>query len=133
MESKHRRQMSQDEIRFAERTIHAINDWRLEGNDHLNERMEEKGVSKKDALLALRCGEIIRVQDNGRVVMRLMRPTQPFSSDRVGTCVCASLTDHTLVTAWYNEPTDNHDNLNISMYRWRVDVVEYLKTLRSIQ
>ena len=129
MQSKHRRQMSPEEIRFEESTVHAVDVWCFD-NDHLLQRMAAKQISKKDAVLAAKHGEVIRVQDDGRVVMRLMRPTPPFAADRVGTVVCVSLLDKTIVTAWYNDPKDNHKTLRLREYTWRVNVIDYLRSIQ---
>jgi hypothetical protein len=127
--SKHRRQMSPAEIRFAETTVHAVDTWCFD-NDHLLQRMQQKQISKKDAVLAAKYGEVIRVQDDGRVVMRLMRPTQPFATDKVGTVVCVSLLDKTIVTAWHNDPKDNHMSAGLDAYTWQVNVIEYLRSIQ---
>ena len=122
MQSKHRKQMSPTEILFTETLVHAIDGWDFT-NDHMLTRMAQKGVSKKDAAITLKWGEVIRVQDDGRVLLRLM------TGLRKGVCVVASLRDKRLVTAWYNHPKDNHKTLDMSEYTWRVDVVAYLRGL----
>lgn len=123
MQSKHRKQMSQAEIDYAEMLVHAIDSWKFD-NDHLMQRMQQKGISKKDALLALKWGAVIRVQDDGRVLMRLTQGT------RSGVCVVASLKDHTLVTAWYNNPRDNHSTLDLSEYTWKANTTDFLRSIQ---
>jgi hypothetical protein len=123
MQSKHRKQMTLAEIQYTETLVHAITDWRFD-NPHLFERMMQKGVSKKDALLALKWGAVIRVQDDGRVLMRLM------NGIRSGVCVVVSLITRTLVTAWFNRPTDHHATLNLSEYTMTQNVVDYLRSIQ---
>jgi hypothetical protein len=123
MQSKHRKQMTAAEIQYTESLVHGIDTWCFD-NDHLLARMEQKGVSKKDAAITLRWGAIIRVQDDGRVLLRLM------NGMRKGVCVVVSLKDFTLVTAWYNKPTDQHTTLDMSEYTWKVNVIEYLRSIQ---
>ena len=122
MQSKHRKQMNEAEIQFAETLIHAMDGWRIE-SDHMNERMTQKGVSAKDATVALKWGKIIRVQDNGRVLLR-----QVISGSAV--CVVADLVDRKLVTAWRNDAADNHATLDLSEYTLKTNVITYLGSIQ---
>ena len=126
MQSKHRKQMSQSEIEYAEMLVHAVDDWKFDVG-HLFERMMEKGIRKKDAALALKFGEVIRVQSDGRVVMRLTEADEPDCL--IGTCVCADLKRHQLITVWYNEPDDTHSTLNLSKYRWKRNTTDFLRSI----
>ena len=119
MQSKHRKQMTADEIQYAETLVHAIDGWDFT-DDHMLLRMEQKGVSKKDAAITLKWGAVIRVQNDGRILLRLM------TGMRKGVCVVAHIPSRTLVTAWFNNPKDQHATLDMSEYTWRVNVVEYL-------
>lgn len=123
MQSKHRKQMTADEIEYVETLVHAIPAWDFT-REHMVERMAQKGVSAKDAAITLKWGAVIRVQDDGRVLLRLM------NGMRKGVCVVASLKDRTLVTAWYNKPTDQHATLDMSEYTLKVNVITYLRSIQ---
>jgi predicted metalloenzyme YecM len=129
MLAKHRQQMSPAEITAAEQLVHSIDGWDFT-DDHVVLRMGQKAVSKKDAAVTLKCGEVIAVQNNGRILMRLMRRPAPFATTKVGTCVVVHIASRKLVTAWYNKPTDNHATLDLSQYAWQVNVIEYLRSIQ---
>jgi hypothetical protein len=123
VERKHRSQMSAEEILFAETLVHSITEWNF-AVDHIMDRMAEKKIKKQDAVNTLRYGDVIEVNDKGRVVMRLMKGMMK------GTCVVASIHDRVLVTAWFNKGSDNHSTLNKSEYTWKVNVIEYLRRIQ---
>jgi hypothetical protein len=118
----HRKQMTAEQIVFTEALVHNMSEWNF-AVDHVMQRMLEKKVTKDAAVNTLKYGEVIEVNDNGRVVMRLMKGM------RAGTVVVVSIRDRVLVTAWYNSPKDNHKTLNLSEYTWKLDVITYLKGL----
>jgi hypothetical protein len=118
----HRKQMTAEQIVFTEALVHNMSEWNF-AVDHVMQRMLEKKVTKDAAVNTLKYGEVIEVNDNGRVVMRLMKGM------RAGTVVVVSIRDRVLVTAWYNSPKDNHKTLNLSEYTWKLDVIGYLKGL----
>jgi hypothetical protein len=122
VERKHRTQFTEAEIVYTETLVHGIREWDF-SKDHVLERMAEKKISKADLVNTLTWGEVIEVNDRGRVVLRLK------NGKRKGVCVVASIADRVLVTAWYNKPTDNHATLNESEYQWKVDVIKYLRSL----
>jgi hypothetical protein len=113
-------QMSAAEIKFTETLTHGIDGWDFT-DDHILERMEQKGVSKRDLAITLKWGEVIEVNDRGRVVMRLM------TGMRKGVVAVVSIPDRSLVTGWFNKPSDNHKTIDMSEYAWKVNVVEYLR------
>jgi hypothetical protein len=123
VERKHRSQMSQEEILFAETLVHGITEWNF-AVDHIMDRMAEKNIKKQDAVNTLRYGSVIEVNDKGRVVMRLMKGMMK------GTCVVVSIHDRVLVTAWFNKGSDNHKTLNKSEYTWNVNTIEYLRRIQ---
>lgn len=120
MERKHRLQFSTEEITYTEKLVHSINEWDF-SQDHVLDRMAEKHISKNDIIVTLKWGEVIEINDKGRIVLRLMKGL------RKGVVVVISIRERVLVTAWYNDPRDNHKTLNLSDYNWDVDVIEYLK------
>lgn len=123
MERKHRSQMSAEEIKYAETLVHSITEWNF-AVDHVMDRMAEKKIKKQDAVNTLKYGDVIEVNDKGRLVMRLMKGMMK------GTCVVVSVHDRVLVTAWFNKGSDNHKTLDKSEYTWKVNVIEYLKGLK---
>lgn len=123
MERKHRIEMSKTEIVFAETLVRSINEWNF-ATDHAMERMEQKGVAKQDVLNTLKYGEVIEVNSYGRVVLRLTLKGK-------GACiVVVGLRDRALVTTWFNRATDNHKTLNVSEYGWKVNVIEFLRSIQ---
>ena len=123
MERKHRIEMSKSEISFAENLIHSITEWNFATN-HAMERMEEKGILKRDVLNTLKYGEVIEVNSYGRVVLRLTLKGK-------GACiVVVGLSDRALVTTWFNDSVDNHKTLRLSDYGWKVNTTEYLRSIQ---
>lgn len=122
MERKHRKQFTAEEIVYTEALIHGITEWNF-AVDHVLERMEQKHISKQDLINTLKYGEVIEVNDRGRVVLRLMK------GKRKGTCVVVSVHDRVLVTAWYNAGNDQHKTLNLGEYIWNINVIDYLRSL----
>lgn len=125
MERKHRKQMTQSEIRFAESLVHKTDGWNLAVN-HTLERMAAKKITKQDLIDTLRFGEVIEVNSLGRLVLRLRLKLTPTM--KRGTCVVISVTNRVVVTAWFNSEKDHHATLDLSEYRWNVKVIEYLKS-----
>ena len=123
MQSKHRKQMSPAEIRYTETLVHGMTGWRFE-RDHMALRMAQKGVSEKDATLALKWGAVIRVQDDGRVLLRQV------ICGKGAVCVVADLVSRKMVTAWRNDSTDNHATLDMSEYTLKTNVITYLEGLQ---
>lgn len=122
MQAKHRKQMTAEEIQHTEALVHAIDALDLT-DDHAVLRMTQKGVTKKDVAITAKWGEVIAVQSDGRVVMRLM------TGLRKGVVIVIQLASRRLVTAWYNSPTDQHATLRLSEYTWKVNVIEYLRSI----
>jgi hypothetical protein len=125
MERKHRKQMTQSEIRFAESFVRKTDGWNLAEN-HTLERMAQKQITKQDLIDTLRFGEVIEVNSLGRLVLRLRLKLTPTM--KRGTCVVISVTNKVVVTAWFNSEKDHHATLDLSEYRWNVKVVDYLKS-----
>ena len=121
--AKHRKQMSPAEIQYTETLVHSIDGWALT-NDHMLAEMQKDCISKRDVAITAKWGEVIAVQSNGRIVLRLM------TGMRKGVVVVLSLADRTFVTTWYNKPTDNHATLRLSEYTWKVNVIEYLRSIQ---
>ena len=122
MQRIHRKQMSQEQIVYVETLVHNITEWNF-ATDHAMLEAAKDGI-KKDALVnTLRYGDVIEVNDKGRVVMRLMTGMMK------GTVTVVSLRDRCLVTAWRNKGSDCHSTLRLSDYTWNVNVIEYLRTI----
>lgn len=133
MDRKHRNQMTPDEITFAETLIHSIQEWDVTGTDHARSEAAFKprvsgqtrgqsAISKQDIINTLKYGNVIELNDRGRLVVRLMK------GKRAGTCVVVSIRDRKVVTVWYNDPRDTHATLRLSEYTWNVNVIDYLRS-----
>ena len=134
MERKHRSQMSAEEITFVETLVHSINEWDITATQHALDEAAYKqrptghtvgqsAITKTDILNTLKYGEVIELNDRGRVVIRLMK------GKRAGTCAVINPATRKVVTVWYNDPRDNHETLRLSAYTWNVDVIVYLRGL----
>lgn len=128
MERKHRKQMTHSEINFAEQLIHKTDGWDFAAS-HALDRMKQKNISKQDLLDTLQFGEVVEVNDKGRVVLRLRTKLRPDM--KRGTCVVVSVRNKVLVTAWFNDERDHHATLDLAEYKWNVHVVEYLKSIQT--
>ncbi len=51
--------------------------------------------------------------------------------DGEGTCVVVSLLQWTVVTVYYNSPTDHHSTLDYSKYRWEQDITALVMGIKS--
>jgi hypothetical protein len=116
---KHRQQMSQAEIATAEAIVHNLSGWDASGI-HARREMRNDRLTDNAVLDALTSGQIIEVNSFGRVVMRSSK----------GAVVVAELPNKYVVTAWYNDPRDNHSTLRLNEYTWRVDAADYLRRIQ---
>lgn len=125
---KHRDQMSDTEIEFVEYLLYAMSGWETDGAlRHAARRGREDGrrdtrqVTRTEILRAIQTGRIIEVNSFARVLIR----------DAKGVVVCVSLPDRVVITTWKCDVNDTHKTLDRSIYRWKVDVVDYIRGLRS--
>jgi hypothetical protein len=114
---KHRVQMTAREREYAEFVAHSTAGWTLSNNVHLDGRMDSKRITRDEIIGALQGGQVIEVKDDNRIVMR--------SDD--GFVAVADVRTKTVVTAWFNAPSDNHRTLDLSEYTWQVDVTKFMK------
>jgi len=127
MQRKHRQQMNDQEIAFAEAFAHSLSkDW-LEQSTHFVQRTQEKNIDAQSIALALKYGKVIEVKDDARIVLRGNKRT---GFDYVA-IVVVSITDKVLVTAWRNGVKDDHKTLKRGDYTWRANVIDYIKSLRG--
>lgn len=120
MERKHVKQMSPVERAIVETLVHNTLDWSSK-TFYLVGRMNERRITRADALQCLRYGNVVELQNVGRVVMR----------DRTGVCVVADIPARHVVTVWYNAPDDNHYTLDNRLYQWHVDAVSFVQGLQA--
>ena len=123
MQRKHRDQMSHAEIDFVESTIHAMDNWTVEsGLIHASRRGYGRTNFGRDEVAdALKTGQVIEVNSCGRVLMRSAK----------GICVVASVSNHLVITVWFNRPNDKHKTLRREEYQWKVNVIEYVTGLHN--
>lgn len=114
---KHRKQMTVPEIQALEAIVHGMPSW-ISKSQYLAGRQQERSISRLEVFKCLHYGSVIEYKDDGRVVMR--------NTD--GVCVVAHLATHTVVTAWYNDPSDQHWTLDLSQYRWNVNLMPYIRS-----
>jgi len=77
--------------------------------DYAINRAQERGLSYADVHHAVQHGRIIEYQytkDSERLLLR----------DEYGTCIIFNMTTNCVVTAYHNDPKDNHATLNESNY-----------------
>ena len=79
-----------------------------------------KEITHDDIATALQQGEVIEVAERFRALVRLTK------GERSGVCVVISLRDNTVVTSWYNNPSDNHRTLDLSKYQWNIDARQFV-------
>ena len=120
MQRKHRLQMTAEEIVYAETLVHARDEWSFSPGSEFDKRLQERGITKDQALEALWHGYVVEVNDRGRAVIR----------SKSGTVVVCSIQDGGLVTTWKNASNDNHSTLDRSAYKWRVNIIDYLRGLK---
>jgi hypothetical protein len=113
---KHRQQMTPQEIAHAETLVHGLSGWDA-SSTHARREMRNDRLTDTAILEALTSGQIIEVNSFGRVVMRSSK----------GAVVVAELPTKRVVTAWFNDPRDNHSTLRINEYQWRVDAASYVR------
>lgn len=118
---KHRVQMSPDEISFVESFVHAMRPVVNPRNTHFVEEMQNDGLVLDDVLHTLKFGSVIEVNDFGSCLLRMLQ------GQKSGVCAVVNILNGQLVTAWKNDPKDNHKTLRLTEYRWDVNVAELLK------
>jgi len=105
--------MTRGEIAAIESLIKAVPSW--VSKSHYTVRSRERRIARIEVFQAVRYGEVIEAKDDNRVVMR----------HHSGVCVVLSVPDHTVVTVWYNAPEDQHYTLDLSQYRWSIDLTKW--------
>ena len=120
MKRKHRLQMSQEEIDFVEYVLYAMSGWVIE-SALIHAAKKGRKFTQAEVLQAIKTGRVIEVNSYGRVLIRSAK----------GVCVVVSLCDRLAITVWFNAPHDNHKTLKRNEYTWDVNVISYIKNLRS--
>jgi hypothetical protein len=120
--------MSDEEIDFVEYLLYAMSGWEtVHALTHAAKRAREDGrhetrqVTHAEILRCIKTGRCIEVNSFGRILIR----------DKHGICVVVSLCDRHAVTTWKCDVKDTHQTLDRSIYKWKVNVIEYIKGLRS--
>ncbi len=123
---KHFQQMSKDEKGFVHGYLRA-NDARVnsDGASHFYDRASERYFSMEEAVAAIKNGLVVEVHNDRKPEIRAL------VRDSKGTCVVLSMNNLRVVTVYYNDPNDTHDTLNWNAYRWSVNLVEAVKSLRK--
>lgn len=77
--------------------------------DYAVRRAQERGLSYADVHYAVQHGSIVEYQytkDSERLLLR----------DEYGTCIVLDISTNCIVTAYHNDPMDNHATLNESVF-----------------
>jgi hypothetical protein len=125
MSRKHNHQMNQEEKAFVvgytrKHVAPNVNAAR----QHFYDRATERSFSFNEAKSVLVSGTVIEVHNNAASEVRAL------FRNKEGVCVVVSLTDWTIVTVYYNAPDDTHQTLDYNAYRWSVNLVDVIKSLR---
>lgn len=118
---KHRSQMTPAEIEALETLVHSQPSSFWHFGPHAIERMGPKGVTKEAALETLRVGYLVEIHENKDLCVVFRNDTGPNNA-RSSVCVVVALRTRWFVTCWRNGKQDNHQSLDLSKYRWGVDV-----------
>lgn len=111
---KHRKQMTPAEIHAVEARVKRVPAW--VSQPYYAVRARERNVSRLEVYRAIAFGQAIEAKDDDRVLMR--------GSD--GVCVVVEIPTRKIVTVWYNSPDDQHWTLDLSQYRWNVNLVTWV-------
>jgi hypothetical protein len=126
MERKHRDQMTDEEIDFLEYLLSAMSGWITEfalihASKRDPDRPSVRNVTHVEILKAIKTGSVIELNSLARVLIR----------DKSGVIAVVSLCDRKVITMWRCNPRDTHKTLDRSLYKWKVNAIEYVKSLRS--
>lgn len=127
---KHRQQMTLREIALIENLVHSQDKWLVTG-DHTSRKMSDLGITWDEVTFVLKTGRVIEVNKN-RDLCAVFRSDVPIINPNhyPGTrdiCVVVNLPTRWVVTTWCNAITDLHCTLDLSQYRWKVNLVEELR------
>ncbi|VVB52096.1 Uncharacterised protein [uncultured archaeon] len=128
MSRKHYSQFNVTETAFIHGYIRA-NAAKVTGAEHFYDRASERTFDISQAVDTLANGRVIEVHNDRSPRIRALVRRQ--SGPNSGTNVVVDLMDWHVVTVYYNSPSDTHDTLNWSPYRWQVNVVNLVKSLRG--
>ena len=113
MQRKHRKQMTVAEISSVESIVKSVPAWHSQ--PYYAMRAQTRKIARFDVFRAIAYGQVIEAKDDGRAVMR----------GQDGTCVVVSVPTRTVITVWYNDPSDNHYTLDLSQYTWYTDLTKW--------
>ena len=124
MARKHFTQFSADESGFIHGFIRKRVQPLVHGSAHFYDRAGDRHITLADAAETLRTGSVIEIHNDRGEWRALVR-------SRIGTCVVVSLESNLVLTVYYNNPTDNHETLNHSLYQGgkAIDAVAVIKNL----
>lgn len=113
MQRKHRKQMNLAEVIAVESKVKSVGSWI--SKSHYEVRARERNITRLEVYQAIYQGKVVEAKDDNRVVMRSVS----------GICVVIELTTRKVVTVWYNDPQDQHWTLDLSQYRWTINLVTW--------
>lgn len=82
---------------------------------HLNQRMNQKNISKNEIIKTLKDNEIIEFhyKNSPRILIRGRNDENGYNI-----CLVINLQDYTIITAYKNKISDNHKTLNTTRYSY---------------
>jgi hypothetical protein len=114
---KHRKQMRRDEITAVEKLVNSQGKWEI--GPHAFISMAKKGVTEEQVLDVMRTGYVFEVNHNNDLCVAFRKEYGRFA-----VCVVVSLRTRWVVTAWKNSAKDKHRTLDMSQYKWGVDLTQ---------
>ena len=105
--------MTVAEISSVESIVKSVTSWHSQ--PYYIMRAQTRKIARFDVFRAIAYGQVIEAKSDGRAVMR----------GQDGTCVVIEVPTRTVITVWYNDPTDNHYTLDLSQYTWYTDLTKW--------
>lgn len=121
---KHVRHMTNAEIQILYSLIRNITDWSF--TNYAFKRVDERLVSKQDAIKAIKQGSLIEYHYKDGDHRVLIRGTALIDG-RYVVCVVVSPIKRKVITVYVNEYNDNHYTLDWSKYNKHINILKMLK------
>lgn len=119
---KHYSQMTQLEINAIVSKVKEIENYKIDS--YTFNRMLERNISEKYLSKVLKDGfEIIEIHNNINTEIRVLIRAKIYEDS---ICFVLSLTEHMIVTCYWNAANDYHKTLDQTKYTWQVDIFELL-------
>lgn len=101
-------QLTREQIEYLENESKGM--WKITA--HTTERMVEKGVNREQIMECLKIHRLVQFQREADSSRRIL------VRDNNGTCLVLDIDHRIIVTAFHNNPNDNHRTLDRGQYLW---------------